>query len=101
VVHAVKVVHVFYVLYLFMPSGKQNVTVSLSSETIRKAKILAAKRSTSISGLLAEQIEKLVGEEEDYEQAKRRALALLDKGFHMGGKITASRESLHDRKNFR
>jgi predicted DNA-binding protein len=84
-----------------MPVKKQNLTVSLSEETIRKAKVLAAKQSTSISGLLAEQIEKLVGEEEDYEQAKRRALALLDKGFHMGGKITAPRESLHDRKNFR
>jgi len=84
-----------------MARGKQNVTVSLPEEIIRKARILAAQRSTSISGLLAEQIEKLVGEEDDYERAKRRALALLDKGFHMGGKITATRESLHDRKNFR
>ena len=82
-------------------SKKRNVTVSLSADIIRKAKVLAAQRSTSISGLLAEQIEKLVGEEDDYEQAKRRALALLDKGFHMGGKITASRESLHDRKSLR
>jgi len=82
-------------------SKKQNVTVSLSADIIRKAKVLAAQRSTSISGLLAEQIERLVGEEDDYEQAKRRALALLDKGFHMGGKITASREALHDRKSFR
>ncbi len=83
------------------PSRKQNVTVSLPEETIRKAKILAAQRSTSISGLLADQIEKLVGEEDDYERAKRRALAFLDKGFHLGGKITATRESLHDRKSFR
>ena len=75
--------------------------LELLGDEARKAKILAAQRSTSISGLLAEQIEKLVGEEDDYEQAKRRALALLDKGFHMGGKLTASRESLHDRKNFR
>jgi hypothetical protein len=40
---------------------KQNVTVSLSVQTIRQAKLLAAKRSTSISGLLAEQIEGMVG----------------------------------------
>ena len=84
-----------------MARGKQNVTVSLPDYTIRKAKILAAKRGTSISGLLAEEIEKLVGEEDDYERAKGRALALLDKGFHMGGRITATRESLHDRKDFR
>jgi len=38
---------------------KQNVTVSLEKQTLRKAKILAAKRGTSISGLLAHQIEAL------------------------------------------
>ena len=79
------------------PLRKQNVTVSLPEETIRKAKILAAKRSTSISGLLAEQIEALVGEDEAYERAKKQALALLDKPFKLGGKFTASRESLHER----
>jgi hypothetical protein len=41
--------------------NKQNVTVSLNQETLRKAKILAARRGSSISGLLAEQIEILVG----------------------------------------
>ena len=75
---------------------KQNVTVSLTPQTIRKAKILAAKRSTSISGLLAEQIDALIGEDEAWEQAERSALALLEKGFHMGGTITAGRDELHE-----
>ena len=44
--------------------AKQNLTVSLDRETIQKAKIVAARRSTSISGLVAAQIEILVGEEE-------------------------------------
>jgi hypothetical protein len=76
---------------------KQNVTVSLERQTLRKAKILAAKRGTSISGLLAEQIEVLVGDEEAYEHAERQALALLDQGFHMGGVTRASRDELHER----
>lgn len=76
---------------------KQNLTVRLERETIRKAKILAAKRSTSISGLIARQIEVLIGEEEAYENAKRQALALLDKGFDLGGEIRASRDELHER----
>ncbi len=76
---------------------KQNVTVSLSQQTLRKAKILAARRATSISGLLAEQIEILVGEEEAYEHAERQALTLLDQGFHLGGVIRASRDELHER----
>ncbi|MBV8728747.1 MAG: hypothetical protein JO336_02955 [Acidobacteriia bacterium] len=76
---------------------RQNVTISLPPETIKKAKILAAQRSTSISGLLAQQIESLVSKQEAYERARRTALALLEKGFRLGGKITASRDELHER----
>ena len=74
---------------------KQNVTIRLDRETIRKAKILAARRSTSISALLADQIAILVGEEEAYERAERHAAALLDQGFHLGGEIRAGRDELH------
>lgn len=78
-------------------NGKQNLTISLDRQTIRMAKILAARRSTSISGLLARQIEILVGEEEAYERAERQAMLLLDHGFHLGGVIRASRDELHER----
>lgn len=76
---------------------KQNLTISLSRQTLRKAKILAARRATSISGLIAEQIEVLVGEEQAYERAKRQAVALLDQGFHLGGAIPVNRDELHER----
>ena len=78
-------------------NGKQNVTVSLDRKTIQKAKICAARRSTSISGLLAHQIEILVGEDEAYEQAERQAMILLDQGFHLGGAIRVGRDELHER----
>jgi hypothetical protein len=78
-------------------NGKQNLTISLDRQTIRMAKILAARRSTSISGLLARQIEILVGEEEAYERAERQAMSLLDQGFHLGGVIRVSRDELHER----
>jgi len=58
---------------------------------------MAEPRPTSISGLLAQEIESLVGEEEAYERAERQALALLDKGFHLGGVIRATRDELHER----
>ena len=76
---------------------KQNLTVSLPQQTIRKAKILAARRGSSISGLLAEQIEILVGEEEAYERAQRQAVVLLDQGFHLGGVIRSNRDEWHER----
>ncbi len=75
---------------------KQNVTVSLSRQVLRKARILAARRETSISGLLAQEIESLVAKEDAYDRAERQALALLDQGFHLGGTI-ASRDELHER----
>ncbi|HVW05052.1 MAG TPA: hypothetical protein VHB78_08585 [Vicinamibacterales bacterium] len=78
-------------------SATQNITVRLNRRTLRKAKVLAAKRNTSISGLLAEQIEALVGEDDTYEQAQRQALALLDRGFHLGGRIKATRDEWHER----
>lgn len=78
-------------------SHKQNVTINLSKATLRKAKVLAARRGTSISGLLAQQIEILVSEEEAYKRAERRAIQLLDHGFHLGGQAFTSRDELHDR----
>ena len=76
---------------------KQNITVRLDRRTLRKAKVLAAKRNTSISGLLAAQIETLVGEDDAYEQAHRRALALLERGLPLGGRIGSTRHEWHDR----
>jgi len=64
---------------------------------VRKARILAARRSTSISGLLAEQIEALVGAEEAWQHSERSALSLLEQGFHLGGRIPAGRDELHER----
>ena len=78
-------------------TAKQNITVRLDRRTLRKAKVLAARRNTSISGLLAEQIETLVGEDDAYDQAQRRALALLDQGFHLGGVIESPRDEWHER----
>jgi len=76
---------------------KQNVTISIDRRTIQKAKIFAARRSTSISGLVTQQIELLVGEEEAYERAQRLALTLLDEGFHLGGAVPVGRDELHER----
>jgi hypothetical protein len=81
-----------------MPSiRKQNLTVSLSPQIVQKAKVLAAKRSTSISGLLATQIEALVDADEAYESAHRAALDLMNRGFHLGGVHSVARDRLHER----
>ena len=76
---------------------KQNITVRLSKQTIQKARVVAARRATSISGLVAEQIEGLAAEEDAYDRAMRHAIALMEKGFPLGGEHKIDRASLHER----
>lgn len=75
----------------------QNVTIRLTRRTVRRARVLAAQRNTSISRLLAEHVEHLVGEADAYDSARRQAFALLDRGFHLGGQIRVTRDQWHER----
>jgi hypothetical protein len=56
---------------------KRNVTVQLDEEVIAKAKVLAAQRGTSISGLLAAEITRLTEQKERYARARDSALAQM------------------------
>jgi hypothetical protein len=64
---------------------RQNLTLKLPVETIRKAKIVAAGRAMSISALVTEKIEELVGEDARYQAGRRRALEWLEQGWRLGG----------------
>jgi len=76
---------------------KQNITLSIDRELIQFAKVLAAQRQTSVSRMLSEELQKLIEDSKNYESSKRQALDYISEGFHLGGKITASREELHER----
>jgi hypothetical protein len=76
---------------------KQNITLSIEKDIIKKGKIIAAKKDTSISKMLSEQLKQIIDMEEQYEAAKRSALQTLKKGFRLGGKITWKREDLYER----
>lgn len=76
---------------------KQNVTVQLDQAIIRDAKVLAAKRSSSLSRFLSDQIQLIAAQESDYESSKEQALARLDKGFSLGGGKMPKREELYTR----
>ncbi len=65
--------------------NKQNVTLKLPTDAIKRAKIAAAHRGTSLSALLAEKLEEAVGEDAAYEAARKRAFRWLDAGWHLGG----------------
>ena len=65
----------------------QNLTIKIAAGTIRKAKIVAAQRGTSISALVARKIEEVVGEDAAYQAARRRAALWLAQGWHLGGEL--------------
>lgn len=78
---------------------KQNVTISIPKDILKKAKHIAVDRQTSLSRLLAEKLEEIVHNEDAYNKAKNRQLDTMEKGFDMGlqNQITWTREELHDR----
>ncbi len=80
-------------------AATQNVTLSLPKSVLRKAKVLAAQRETSISALLTQALEDLVNRDDAYRGACAQALEELDRGFAMGtqGCVTWTRDELHER----
>lgn len=75
---------------------KQNITLSLDKKVLTELKVIAARRSTSVSRLLIEELEHIVERSDQYERSKPEALAALDRGYHLGGD-RPNRDALHER----
>ena len=76
---------------------KTNVTLRVDADLLREAKVLAAKRNSSVSRLLADLLEDLVRGDRSYEAARKRALARLAEGYDWGWQRPADRGELHER----
>jgi len=76
---------------------KRNLTVQLDEAVVQSARVIAARRATSISRLVASEIEALVRNDESYQRAALSARAHLKKGFHLGGAPLPQRAVLYDR----
>ncbi len=76
--------------------AKANLTVQLDADIIRRAKVVAAKRGTSVSALVAADLVALVEQETRYAEAHERAALLMRDASERGGR-TWSRDELHDR----
>jgi hypothetical protein len=81
------------------PMEKQNVSLSIPKQLLRKAKIIAASQDKSLSQFLRESLEQKVREQTDYNKARKRQLRLLKKGLDLGtgGQVKTSRDELHAR----
>lgn len=80
--------------------NRQNVTLSLPTSLLKKAKVIAASREKSLSEFLRESLEEKVREANGYKKARRRQLKLLKEGLNLGtkGHITTTREEVHERR---
>lgn len=76
---------------------KRNLTVQLDDEVIRRAKVLAASRGTSVSGLVAQQIIELTAADERYQRARDSALRMMDEARDRGGRRWTRDELYSDR----
>ena len=75
---------------------KRNLTIAIESDLVKKACVIAARRNTSFSRMLAEELRRLVAEDESYDRARRKAIEHLRSGFALGGKVTTTCEQLHE-----
>jgi len=60
--------------------ANQNITLSLPEEDLREARILAARRGTAVSQLLARMLREIAERETGYDAARERSLALPHEG---------------------
>src|ERR1700760_4825221 len=77
--------------------AKRNLTIQLDDAIIRHARIVAAHRGLSLSGLVAQQLTQLAEADERYERARAVALDALA-GAPGGAPPISGREEAHDRR---
>ncbi|CAN5426539.1 hypothetical protein BH23ACT7_BH23ACT7_26500 [soil metagenome] len=76
----------------------RNLTLTMPEELVRRAKIAAAERDTSVSALVAEYFGALVQQEDGYDLMWAEEERLMQEGLPMRvGEITWSRADLHER----
>jgi hypothetical protein len=73
-----------------------NVTLKIDARLLRKIKVLAAREGMSVSALTTAPLEEWLRKKLEYEQAKQRAVARMEKGLDLGFQ-PLSREELHKR----
>jgi polyhydroxyalkanoate synthesis regulator phasin len=78
---------------------KQNITLSLPKEILKKGKMLAAKKGTSFNELVRELLQMTAENEEEYRTSADRQIKRMKEGIQLGtkGKISWQRDKLYQR----
>ena len=78
---------------------KQNITLSIRKDVLQKVKIIAVKRSSSVSAMMTNLLEDIVALDEGYQTASQKHIRLLQQEVDLGtnGSMDWSRDELHAR----
>lgn len=92
-------VNTCYTIFREAIMEKQNITLALPKNVLKRVKVLAAERGTSVSALMERLLKQHLARHEGFEQARQRQTALLAEGLDLGtkGKRNWTREDLHER----
>lgn len=78
--------------------ASRNITLSLPDDLVRRAKVLAAQRDSSVSDVVRELLEQATGSPLPYDEEWAAEEARMRDGIGLQiGAITWSREELHQR----
>ena len=75
----------------------RNITLSLPDELIRRAKVVAAQRDTSVSALVGTLLVRVLGEVEEYDRLWAEEEIVMAAGTLRLGERRSSRDELHQR----
>lgn len=77
-------------------TSKKNFTLQIDSELLEKVRALAERERKSINAFVTEVLRQGLRKDADYEHAKRRSLARMQRGYDLGFE-PVSRDELHER----
>jgi hypothetical protein len=76
----------------------RNITLTMPESLVRRARVVAAQRDTSVSALVADLLQQLVDDTADYDAIWAAEEAAMAAGIGMRmGDVTWTREDLHER----
>jgi hypothetical protein len=78
---------------------KQNITLSLPREILKKGKVLAARKGISLNELVRELLQANTEDDGEYQASAERQIKRMKEGIQLGtkGKISWKRDQLHQR----
>jgi hypothetical protein len=82
---------------VLVATKKTNITLKLDASLVQAIKVIAARKGISVSALMARKLEEEVQKNGDYEQAMKRALALMKESSAYGWQKPKSRDELYER----